>query len=517
MTNDSMIKTRIQLKLEHDEEKKVDFTQISSLSDNSEKEENYIDDLTFNDLNLKNIFKKIDKTFTTPGQEVLYHMLRRPLIDKEKLEARKKIIDSFEKNQKASDDVAETLFKLDKTFANSKSILWSEFQDSELLSVVSKALAITPIIWIILGIVLMAPSYAFLFFANLIVNSILNMKIENALMGRTKIAGYLAETIKTAERIADLNLEFLGDYNSNLKELTKSCRGVKRAGRLLTKIIKFNELLDIFNNIFVLEVNCYFVIMKQLKSRKEELRQIYYIVGEIDTILSISNFRKMQSNISDPMFVEEKYLKMTDMVHPLIKEPISNNVVLDNHGIMITGSNMSGKSTFLRTVGINALLAQTILTTFSKEYKGSIFYISSSISPEDSIVEGKSYYLGEAEGILRIVNKSKLKVPTLAMIDEIFRGTNPVERISAAANISNYLVENNALPLIATHDLELTKMVNNFKFFYLKEDVKDGGMTFDYKLREGISPTRNAIKLLKMLGYPKIIIDTTEEQIKHYK
>lgn len=517
MANDSMIKTRIQLKLENDEEQKVDFTQISCLSDNSEKDENYIDDLTFNDLNLKNVFKKIDKTFTTPGQEVLFHMLRRPLTDKASLDARKKIIDNFEKNQKAADDVSETLFKLDKTFANSKSILWSEFEDSELLSVVSKALAITPIIWIMLGVVLWAPGYALLFFANLIINSLLNMKIENALLGRTKIAGYLAETVKTAERISNLNLDFLEEYNPKLKELTKSCRGVKRAGRLLTKIIKFNEFLDIFNNLFVLEVNCYFVIMKQLKSRKKELKEIYYIVGEIDTLLSIANFRKKQSDISDPVFVEGKYLKMTNMVHPLVKDPIGNNVILDKHGIMITGSNMSGKSTFLRTVGINALLAQTILTTFSKEYVGSIFYIASSISPEDSIVEGKSYYLGEAEGILRIVKKSNLKIPTLAMIDEIFRGTNPVERISAAANISNYLIENNALPLIATHDLELTKMVNNFKFFYLKEDVKDGGMTFDYKLREGISPTRNAIKLLKMLGYPKSIIDTTEEQIKHYK
>jgi len=128
-------------------------------------------------------------------------------------------------------------------------------------------------------------------------------------------------------------------------------------------------------------------------------------------------------------------------------------------------------------------------------------------------MSGKSYYLGEAEALLNIINSCNKEVPLLSFIDEIFRGTNPVERVSAAVEILNYLINNNALVLVATHDLELTKLVENYDCYYFREDVDENGLKFDYLIKKGVSPTRNAIRILKYIGYPDDIIDRAEARI----
>nr|WP_272507455.1 hypothetical protein [Clostridium aestuarii] len=186
---------------------------------------------------------------------------------------------------------------------------------------------------------------------------------------------------------------------------------------------------------------------------------------------------------------------------------------MHNSGIILTGSNMAGKSTFLRTLGVNALFAQTIYTCLAKSYAGSFFNIVTSIEPQDNIIKGKSYYLGEAEALLRVVKASNNNIPCLTMVDEIFRGTNPTERINAAAEIMDYLNKHNTLAAIATHDLILTKIVKGYDCYYFREHVNEDGLTFDYLIKEGISPTRNAVRLLKLVGYPDEIIERIENRI----
>jgi len=150
-------------------------------------------------------------------------------------------------------------------------------------------------------------------------------------------------------------------------------------------------------------------------------------------------------------------------------------------------------------------------------YKTSYFNIISSISPSDDITKGKSYYLAEAEAVLRIINSLNDKVSTLCIIDEIFRGTNPLERTSASLEILRYIINKNAIPVVATHDLEIAELVGDqYQCYYFSEDVdEENGLKFDYKMKKGISPTRNAIKLLKYLKYPSIITENADERIRH--
>jgi len=177
---------------------------------------------------------------------------------------------------------------------------------------------------------------------------------------------------------------------------------------------------------------------------------------------------------------------------------------------------MAGKTTFLRTLGVNAILAQTIYTCLAASYTGNYFRIISLISETDSLIEGKSYYLVQAEHLLRMIRSSEKEILTLCLIDEPLAGTNSSERIVASFEILRYLVNHKALVVVATHDLELAgKLKFAFKSYHFTDDVDDQGLKFDFKLREGITSTSNAIRLLEYLDYPKDIVERSMKKLSY--
>ncbi|BCZ44271.1 hypothetical protein psyc5s11_03380 [Clostridium gelidum] len=146
-----------------------------------------------------------------------------------------------------------------------------------------------------------------------------------------------------------------------------------------------------------------------------------------------------EGKYSNPKFIKETSLKIMDGIHPLLKTLVANSIKISRKGIVLTGKNMSGKSIFLRMVSTNILLAQTLNFALAQEYEGCFLNIVSSISPKEDIISGKSYYLVEAESILRIIKALEKNIPDFCPIDEIFRGTNPLERISSSAQILKYV------------------------------------------------------------------------------
>jgi len=268
---------------------------------------------------------------------------------------------------------------------------------------------------------------------------------------------------------------------------------------------------------FFIEESTYYRISGQLMEKKDEILELYYLVGEIDALVSIAIYENNnKERCNNPKFIKETSLKIVDGIHPLLKRPVENSINISNKGIVLTGTNMSGKSTFLRMISTNILLAQTFNFTLAQEYESCFLNIVSSISPKDDIMNGKSYYLAEAEAILRIIKASEKNTPVFCPIDEIFRGTNPLERISSSAEILNYINEGKAICIVATHDRELSDMLKeNYDFYHFSEEVdSENGLKFDYKLKKGISKTRNAIKLLEYVGYPKRIVENSYKRIE---
>lgn len=137
------------------------------------------------------------------------------------------------------------------------------------------------------------------------------------------------------------------------------------------------------------------------------------------------------------------------------------------------------------------------------------------IGRKDNLIEGKSYYLDEIQALLRLLAPKTDSVADLCLLDELFRGTNSVERIAASVEVLLYLGKRNGCTLASTHDLEITDLVGSgFMNFHFQEKIEEEGIAFNYKLMDGPSTTRNAIKLLSSVGYPSEIVEAAERRVR---
>lgn len=321
---------------------------------------------------------------------------------------------------------------------------------------------------------------------------------------------------KKISKIKDEEIQYKVD---ELKDQLQALNKVKRSIRMVGIINSASGVLECLAIPFLLEEKIYYRSSKYLKEKQDDILKLYYLVGEFDALASIAIYEKNNSeNCTTPKFIDEVSLKINEGIHPLLKKPVANSIEIAKKGIVLTGTNMSGKSTFLRMVSINIIFAQCFDFVLAQGYEGCFFNVVSSLSPKDDITNGKSYYLAEAEGILRIIKATEKNIPLFCLIDEIFRGTNPIERIASSAEILKYLMKNQkTLCIVATHDKELSEILkDDYDFYYFSESVnKDKGLAFDYKIKHGISRTRNAIRLLEYIGYPKEIINNAYKRIEN--
>jgi DNA mismatch repair ATPase MutS len=241
--------------------------------------------------------------------------------------------------------------------------------------------------------------------------------------------------------------------------------------------------------------------------------KLYHLIGELDAILSIVKYRKSIKYYSEPKFTfESDEIKLEDVYHPLIDNPVSNTISID-HDIAITGSNMSGKSTFLRTIGINSVLSQSICTALAKTYESRLYRLITSISLKDALVDSKSYFFMEAEAIKRMIDVKDDDYPTIVLIDEIFKGTNPLERYAASMEILNTLGKGNTKTIVATHDLNILPELKGYEFYYFSENISSHAIEFNFKIHSGRTSTRNAIKILEYVKYPRELLGKINSRV----
>ena len=193
--------------------------------------------------------------------------------------------------------------------------------------------------------------------------------------------------------------------------------------------------------------------------------------------------------------------------------PVPNSLTLrPGTGVLVTGSNMSGKSTLLRTVGVNVILAQTVNTCLAREYAGPVLEVRSCIGRSDDLIAGKSYYLVEVEALLGLVRLSESPQRHLFLLDELFRGTNAVERVAAGHGVLQELVQADRgrkphAVIAATHDGELVNLSREFyDAYHFGDSIGAEGLVFDHRLKAGPATTRTAIALLRQSGAPERLL-----------
>jgi DNA mismatch repair ATPase MutS len=239
------------------------------------------------------------------------------------------------------------------------------------------------------------------------------------------------------------------------------------------------------------------------------------VLFELEALASLANFAYLNPHCIFPdisfdnkapfSFATEK------MGHPLLpdRQKKANDFSLNALGeiALITGSNMSGKSTFLKTVGINLCLAFAGGPVDAKHLRTSLFRIYTCIKINDSVTDGFSFFYAEVKRLKVLLNQLEMSkgLPVLFLIDEIFKGTNNRERLIGSRSYIETLADKNGLGIVTTHDLELTNLadkIQEVKNYHFREEVVDGKMVFDYKMRPGPCPSTNALKIMQMEGLP---------------
>ena len=261
-------------------------------------------------------------------------------------------------------------------------------------------------------------------------------------------------------------------------------------------------------------------MLRILQDNKQESIDIVEKIGYLDAVISIGYFRAALPHYCVPELAEgaDEPLTISEGFHPAISYPVSNSFS-QKKGMLVTGSNASGKSTFLKMTAINAVLAQTIHTCAAKSYRGNYYRIYSSMALRDNLASGESYYIVEIKALKRIVDAAAepSQSPLLCFVDEVLRGTNTVERIAASVQILRKLSEQGIYCFAATHDIELTHLLEDvYDNYHFEEEVRDGDVLFSYRLLEGRAHTRNAIRLLEIIGFSDEIIQKADNMAKDF-
>ncbi len=232
---------------------------------------------------------------------------------------------------------------------------------------------------------------------------------------------------------------------------------------------------------------------------------------ELEALSSLATFAYLNPDYQFPVIRTEGGLQADAVGHPLLDHTVKvcNDFSLTDIGslVIITGSNMAGKSSFLRTLGVNLVLAYAGSVVNAAHFETTLFRVFSTIRINDSLTEGFSYFYAEVRRLKTLLNALQAEHPyqLFFLIDEIFKGTNNRERLIGSRAYIRALAGGHGLGVVSTHDLELVQLADEIpqvQNYHFREDVVDGRMIFDYKLRVGPCPTTNALKIMQMEGLP---------------
>jgi DNA mismatch repair ATPase MutS len=470
---------------------------------------------TMADIDFDQLFAKIDRTTSKIGQQFLYNKLAKPTNSIEELKKLKDQANFFSADQAIRERIQAELVKLNSNDSYAVVLLlnnklvekpsWFKWLSIDLLILAALLiLSIKVSIFLILALLLITFNATYLNYWN-----------KKHLLIFTKSLSQLNILIEVSRKLVREKIPFEAEKIKNAIPIFKKFQS--KIGILYQDFSQSNQndlsqialyVFEIIKAIFLIEIFTFFKLIKLIENYQEDILNLYQYVGSIDTAISVASLQESEQ-ICEPQFIQPyKGVQFKGIKHPLIENCIDNEVKLDQKSMLITGSNMSGKSTFLRTIAINSVLAQTIYSCFAEEYKAPFFRLHTSIRIDDNLFQGKSYFLEEVDVMSSLIDAVESPDQNLFILDEVFKGTNTIERIAAAKAILSHLNRKQNLTFVATHDIELSNMLEEeYELYHFTETITDNELIFDHKLKEGPLKTKNAIKILKISKYPKEIIE----------
>ncbi|MDY4669991.1 MAG: DNA mismatch repair protein MutS [Oliverpabstia sp.] len=503
---------------------------ISHYARRHRKDRFLIDDITWNDLSMDQMFVNMNTTVSSCGEDVLYAMLRLPEFDEEVLKERNRLIEYFRTHQKERENVQMLVREVRKISSMSLSDYIFVLKDVEQKRV-AKYVLLACLTLAGIGAIFVQPlTGALLLLVILCFNGYVHMKDSKKIEPYLNCFLCILRLLKAADGFSKMKNPEIQEHLDRIEGVRKKLQGFRRGAFLVTSANAMQDGLEAFvlsylKIMFQVDIIKFYSMVKGVRGHEAEIDELFTAMGELDALIAVASFREYLPYYSIPELrkwedrkeMEQISVEMTDLYHPLIPNPVANSIRIDG-GILVTGSNASGKSTFLKTVALNAILSQTIYTCISHSYRGDYVKVMTSMALRDNLEGGESYYIVEIKSLQRILEECEKKQPVLCIVDEVLRGTNTIERIAASSRILKYLSQPYVLPLAATHDIELSYILEKqYENYHFEEEIKDHDVLFNYQLKEGRATTRNAIKLLEMIGYDQKIVSEAQEAARKFE
>lgn len=486
--------------------------------------EEYVTDdhLYANDLDIvgkKSLFQMLNITNTYHGRKQLIKDLLSPQYNRIEIQERQEAINELSKNIPFVNEVEQKTIEINNNDKILKIIETLNTKNTITIPpIFQKLLSIIPLlatICFVVGLVYRVLPLVVIGFTFIILQGIFWIvslaklqgvlqtirKIPFGLKEYTNIFHYLCQQEFSSKKLKEIK-NILGEDHLS------SSNAMKDLDKIITMISVGNNFViyGILNVFFLWDYLCYIRFQKWQEHYAQTCELWFEALGEVESLMSFSIIPMVCQHSCLPQIVEkEKTIKVLQLGHPLLQEEkrINNDFSLDNNICIISGSNMSGKTTFMRTLGINLLLARIGSFVCAKQMETSIFNLAASMRIADNLNEGVSTFYAELKNIKRILDIAANNENTFFMIDEIFRGTNSVDRLEGAQMVLKKLHALQCSGVITTHDLELCQMDKQYsqiQNYHFSEMYKDNEIIFSYKLQAGISTTTNAKQLMKMLG-----------------
>lgn len=486
-----------------------------------------ISERTFQDLDLEDVFKFVDRTSSSVGQQYLYNLLRTIPNEHTRAVRIENLIKIFENDP----ELRQTLLR-DLSGLNNKDAyyIYSLFLQPYILK--------PKWFWLIKALSLASVSSVLLsfLFPQLLIGLALLLPVNFGFhyWNKNNLHQY-GSSIPQLMRMTALAKKILthAAFQHSKKSLFESVRMLdkmslsmtifKLEARLQSEIgLIIEYLIELIKALFLIEPIILFRTLDKLDSRRQQIQEVFDFTGEIDSALAIQALRLETSSYCLPTIqANQKHIHAVAVYHPLVYQAVTNDIGISQKSLLLTGSNMSGKSTFIRAMGINVILGLTINTCFAREFVTPRMKVHSAIRVSDDLLNEKSYYFEEVITIKNLLAESVCAPGNLFLLDELFKGTNTIERIATGKAVLNYLNNGPNLVLVSTHDLELAGYLSEtFDLYHFSEQLEKQEILFDYKLKKGILVNTNAIRILELNAYPpQVITDAlqTAQQLKNEK
>ena len=467
--------------------------------------QSFIDDKTWSDLNMDTLFHKINFNFTAIGEMRLYATLRGMFKVNQT-----SLINMFKENKVFRLNVSYILSKIGKN-------VYPLFPDQMLPSKRNILLMFCPLLpFIGFAFIFLIPSKGILICLTfMILNAILSFKLKKSYDQDLKSVFYTANVIKQSQALS--KIESTPAISVDFTHFKASRRFSGLLARvesqdMVSSIIMFIKL------VFMIDYVLFHLIQRSYFKYQEEVMSCYDYISLLDNHYSIAMYQHTLTHYCYPKINNNiNGLQMKSIIHPLLDEEnaIANTIDISNH-ILLTGSNASGKSTFMKAVALNLILAQSIQTATAHSFIYQPGYVMTSMANADDVLSGDSYFMSELKSIRRLFNTHQCN-KIYCFIDEIFKGTNTTERIAASESVLSYLDNQKAYQVIAaTHDVELSILLENtYNNYHFNESIQENSIFFDYKIKPGKANTRNAIELLRITQFPIDIYQRAQQNIRN--